>query len=326
MKPTAILKIVFCLTAGILVASCAPAVTNDSANSNLKLINANSNSAETKKGPEPPRPDVIAGLEKQAFEAWKNKDSKFFEGFLDDRFVSVDDKGRRMTKAEMLKMIGSSNCDFKNYEFSDNRMVPAGVNTAIYEMTVTADYTCGGKKGPSPVISASVYVRSGNGWKAAYHSEVPVQPRDKKPDTAKKSAPQSAKPAASSAPAAKADPLTDTLMALETKGWEAWKDEDQKQVEDMTADQLMLVDPLGTVHATKVQVMTAWFGQNCKINSVNVSDGAATQLADDTALLTYKGSAEGICNGQPVMPLWGTTIFMKSGDTWKPVFVLERNA
>jgi hypothetical protein len=72
--------------------------------------------------------------------------------------------------------------------------------------------------------------------------------------------------------------------------------------------------------------MKAWFGENCKITSVNVSDGKATQMNDDSAILTYKGSAEGMCSGHPVKPLIGTTVFVKSGEAWKPVFVLESAA
>jgi hypothetical protein len=53
-------------------------------------------------------------------------------------------------------------------------MLPLGADAAAIIMKVTSDETCEGKKSPSPVMSTSVYVRSGDTWKAAFHDEVAV--------------------------------------------------------------------------------------------------------------------------------------------------------
>ena len=128
------------------------------------------------------------------------------------------------------------------------------------------------------------------------------------------------------ATATSGDSLTDSLMALEKKGWEAWKARDQKALEDSTPTEVAYVDPLGTTYSTKADVMKAWVGPTCDIKSVSVTDGKATQIAPDSAILTFRGNAEGTCDNNKLGPLWGTGIFVKTGDTWKMAFLLESPA
>ena len=317
------------LFAGLFALSCASPAGNTSStssgNANSGNVNTNSNTAEPAK--EPPSPETLAELEKRALEAWKKKEAKAFEGLLADNFVSIDENGKRIGKEDLLKMVSTSNCNFKDYSFSNERVIPAGSEVAVLLMQVNADYKCGGKQGPSQVSSASAYVRSGNTWKAVYHAEVPfLKPDPTKPQPP--ATPESSKPAASDSPAGGngGDPLTDALMAIETKGWQAWQDRDQKQLEDMTAKDLALIDPVGGIFGTKNDVMKALIGPNCDIKSFSVTGGKATQITSDVAILTYKGAADAICNGQPIEPIWGTTIFLKSGDTWKPMFIVESPA
>jgi len=131
---------------------------------------------------------------------------------------------------------------------------------------------------------------------------------------------------ANAASATTGDSLTDSLMALEKKGWEAWKARDQKALEDLTTAETAYVDPLGTTYATKADVMKAWIGPTCDIKSVSVTDGKATQITPDSAILTFRGDAEGTCDNNKVGPLWGTSVLVKTGDTWKMVLLLESPA
>lgn len=317
------MKICMCALAfAVLLAGCTgyeTASSNGKAAPNTNAVNTvNSNPAPAAAAPSK---EALAALEKQAFEAWSKKDSKFFDGFLAANFIGFGDNGQRMGRADVVKMMGESKCEVKSYTFSDERMTPVGQDAAVITMKVDADYTCDGKKGPTPVTSASVYVREGNAWKGAYHNEIPItDPKNMKADTKKPPAPPA--PAGTTP----ADPMTDALMAAEKRGWEAWKARDAKTLDEITTKDLTLVDMFGRVTTNKADIIKGWTEPPCTINSVAVSDGKAVSLTKDAAILTFKGTADGKCNDMPITPLWGTTVSVKDGDAWKAVYILEAPA
>ncbi len=199
-------------------------------------------------------------------------------------------------------------------------------------MEMTADYTCDGKKGPSPVRTASLYTRSGDTWKGAYHNEVPIlDPKDMKAAPAKPEAPASNKAAntaanTAAAPAASADATTDSLMTLMNSGWNAWKACDAKKLGELVTDDVAFVDAMGRFSATKADALKAWTEPKCDISSVALSDGKSTMMTKDVVLLTLKGDAKGTCEGMPLGALWQTAILVKNGDTWKLAYMFENPA
>jgi ketosteroid isomerase-like protein len=115
-------------------------------------------------------------------------------------------------------------------------------------------------------------------------------------------------------------------MAVEKRGWEAWKARDAKALEDIAGLDLVFVDLFGRMVVGKPEVIKEWTDPQCTINSVAVTDGKAVSLTKDAALLTYKGTAEGKCGDLPLAPLWGTTVAVKDGDAWKAVYIFESPA
>ena len=71
-------------------------------------------------------------------------------------------------------------------------------------------------------------IRVGSEWKAAYHNETPIMDRNapSPPAGAKKEEPKKE----TAAPAS--DPLTDSLMAVEKKGWDGWRTQDAKTLQE----------------------------------------------------------------------------------------------
>src|SRR4051812_13257234 len=76
-------------------------------------------------GPADPAKQAIAStteslmaLDKQANEAWKNHDTKFFETFMDDKFVGYGMKGR-WDKASALKDIASHKCVINGFSYDE---------------------------------------------------------------------------------------------------------------------------------------------------------------------------------------------------------------
>ncbi len=88
--------------ASVFFAACGAPATN----------NANSNANTTRPTAAAPTADALLALDKQANEAYIKGDSKFFEGFLSDKFVMLEG-GARLSKADAVKMIGGVKCEVK---------------------------------------------------------------------------------------------------------------------------------------------------------------------------------------------------------------------
>src|SRR5262249_47586666 len=122
-----------------------------------------------------PSKDALFDMDKKANEAYTKGDSKYFEGLLADKFVMYD-MGKRVDRAGALKMIGDAKCDVKSMSLDEPQMATIDADTAVITYKATFDGTCNGPDGkpmkvPSPVRSASVYVRNGDKWMAVYHGE-----------------------------------------------------------------------------------------------------------------------------------------------------------
>ena len=327
-----ILKVCLFAIAAFALASCAPpANTNTTTNTNT-----NTNAAPKVAAPSV---DSLMALETKAFEAWKNKDGQFFETFLTDNFVGFGDDGKRPARAEVLKMIADPNCDVKSYSLSDGHVTPVSADVAVLTVKATSEATCNGKRLPSPITGTTVYVRSGSEWKAAYHNEVAVvtPPSGGNSNAAAPASNTMAPASANTAPASNAaasntntaaapasgDALTDAIMAVERRGWEAWMKQDAKGLEGTTHKDVSFVDTMGKATHGQANVIKVWTDGSCKVSSVDVSDGKATEIANNVAILTFKGTAVGTCGGMKLEPLWGTTVAVKEGDTWKAVYIFE---
>ena len=303
----------FLAAAALWMSGCGAPAGNAPAN------NANANPAKPTAAA--PTKDALVALEKSAFEAWQKKDGKFFEGFMTDGFVMFGEKGRQ-DKATSVKMIAENKCEVKSFSFSDEQMTAAGADAAILTLKATIDSVCDGKKQPSPVWTATVFVRSGDAWKAAYHNEVPVTDPKAAPAAAPKPAPATKPAAAETIPA---DATTAALLVVERKGWEAWKNRDAKGIEAVIMNDIVVIESLGQ-RFDKAGALKAWTEPKCEIKSFSLTDAAGVSLTKDAGLLTFKGTADGKCDGQILTPLWGTGLFVKDGENWKFVMVFNTPA
>jgi hypothetical protein len=160
MKKTGSLFIAAVLAATFAVGCGAPA-------NNTTNITANTN---TGGAAAPVTVGTLKALEVKAFEAYKNRDAKYFETFLDRNFAAYE-KGKKMDRAEVLKMIGEHKDEIKGLTFSDEKLTKLGPTTAVLTMKAVTDGMSDGKKIPD-VISSTLYTRIGTEWRAAWHGEV----------------------------------------------------------------------------------------------------------------------------------------------------------
>ena len=147
--------------------ACTPqSTTTTSLNTNA----SNANATAAKPAAAAPSKETLMGMEKQAWEAWKNTDSKFFEDFVSDRWVSFSSSGRE-DKAANIKRLVDSKCDVKSYSMSDDQLHMLGNDVAVLSFKAKQDATCSGTKIPAEVWVSSAYVREGDKWKALTYVE-----------------------------------------------------------------------------------------------------------------------------------------------------------
>ena len=256
---------------------------------------------------------VLLSLETSAYQAWKSKDEKFWKTLLSDKFAGWGSSGR-LDKASATKEYSGADCAIKSYAISDVQTTPLGQDAALITHKTTVSGTCDGQKYPPGSWAASVYVRDGNRWKVAFHAEAaivdPAAPATR-PDAEKAMSPLK------QTRRIDRDAHTDALLALEKAVWEAWKDHDPKRLNALTATNMQFINIFGIHLATKPEAVKNWSGEGCNVKSVDLTDAAATMISPTVGILTFHASADGTCFGQKVGPIWGSTIYVRDGDTWK---------
>jgi hypothetical protein len=302
------------LTAVMLSACGSPAANT----------NANADAAKpvaTKPDATPATVDAMYALEERANAAYVKGETNFFEDRLTDKFILAEG-GQRLDRAAAIKMIGGVKCDVKHGNLDEPHLARIDADTYAFSYRAIWDGTCTGPDGkpmrmPSPVRGATIWIRNGNKWLAAFHGENLIV--DPKAPAAPPATPDAAT-AAASAPAG-GDANTELLVKAELAIWEAWAAKDQKKLEDLTADEISFVNIFGTYLATKADAIKDWTGNGCDAKSVSVTGGAATALSPNVELLTVKATADGTCGGQKIVgAVYGTTVYVKDGDRWKWAF------
>ena len=347
------------LAAAVFCAACGAPAEIKSAN----VANTANANASKPVSSAPTKEDLMA-LDKQANEAWKNHDTKFFDTFLDDKFSGYGMKGR-WDKAAALKDIAEHKCDVKGFTIDDTQMKVISPEVAVLTYKITTDGSCEGHK-IEPARTSTVFVKRGDKWMGAYHSETTIvepkapgssdkkaemkkeddtatkadeaktgsaeKPRDTKSGLEAKAAAPAAAPGAPGAPASNAAKpagdagMTDALAAIEKSGWEAWKSHDAQKLQDMTTKDVSFADVMGKYFPDKASTMAELSKPGCDVKSVNVSDPFSVSLTADVAILLFKGTAAGTCDGEKLGPLYGATVYQKDGDAWKAAFITETPA
>jgi hypothetical protein len=285
-------------------------------------VDAQSDTNASSSVAQPPTIDALLALDKQANEAYIKGDARFFESLLSEKFVRREG-GQRMDKAATLKMIAGSTCDVATWNLDEPWMAKIDPDTYVLSYRSTFDGTCTAADGkpakiPSPTRAATIWVRSGGKWLAAFHGENPIiDPKD---------SPKTTVPPAQliKKTEGKPDgPSTDGLVAVEKSVWEAWKAHNAQKLEDLTRGDLSFIDIFGNSYSNKPDTIKAWAGAICEIKSVDVTDGVATALSPTVKLLMHTGTADGTCYGEKVPAVHGNSVYVKDGDAWKLAFCMN---
>ena len=114
----------------------------------------------------------IIALEKAGWEAWKNKDAKWYQTNTIDEAVWVNGEGV-MEKAPFIKDLPQ--CDVKSFSLDNFKVVMLNKDAAVMTYTVRQDGICYGKQIPAQVRAMVNYVKRGGKWLEAMYMETPAQ-------------------------------------------------------------------------------------------------------------------------------------------------------
>lgn len=302
-------KILILTVAAALFFTACPAPDG---NAPANTENANANAPEATAAA--PTKEALMALEKSAWEAWKNKDAKFWDDFLADNFVGYGQTGK-VDKASGSKEYAGAECDVKSVEFSDDTMTPMGADAAFITYKVTVDGTCAGQKLPATQWAVGVYVRDGDKWKGAFHADAAAA-------DANAPAPAAAPAAADSKEeAAKPDAATDALFAIEKKAWDDWKAGSKEGLEAFAGKNLVSLSP--SDGWTPRDVTLKRWAEPCEIKSVTLANPASVSYGADYALLTFETTVDGSCGDQKVPNEYGATIYAKEDGAWKAIMTFS---
>jgi hypothetical protein len=109
--------------------------------------------------------------EQAGWQAWKDKDSKFFDGILPDSSINIAGGTMDSGKSNIIKGMASANCEVASFSLSDFAYMWLDKDTVVMTYKANQDGTCGGSKIPSKVIASSIWQKQGGKWVSPFHQE-----------------------------------------------------------------------------------------------------------------------------------------------------------
>lgn len=124
--------------------------------------------------------------------------------------------------------------------------------------------------------------------------------------------------------ATKAAPSKDALFDIDKKANEAYMKGDSKYFEGLLADKFVMYD-MGK-REDKAASLKMIAGVKCDAKTWSLDESQMATIDADTAVITYKGTFDGTCNGpdgkamKMPSPVRAATVFTRSGDKWMAVY------
>lgn len=114
----------------------------------------------------------IIAIEKAGWQAWKNKDVKWFQENMSEELLDVTSDGV-FSKADVIRST-SADCDVKSVSLDNLKFVMLSNDVVVLTYTAKQDGVCSGKKIPSQVRATVNYVKRNGKWLEAMYMETPV--------------------------------------------------------------------------------------------------------------------------------------------------------
>lgn len=108
--------------------------------------------------------------------------------------------------------------------------------------------------------------------------------------------------------------IQNKLSAAEKKLWDAWKNKDAKPFKSALSADFVMIEETGV--SGKDGVVKEITSMPCEVKSYELSDWKLTMINSGTALITYKGKANGTCAGTAIPPVWASSVWVSRGGKW----------
>lgn len=114
--------------------------------------------------------EKLITLEKQSWEAWKNRNAEFYQGFLSDDHLEVGFYGTA-DKKDVLAIVATPACVVQSYSLDPIKVTLLDASTALLTYHAAQDTSCHDKAVPSPVWVSSLYLKRGDRWLNVFYQQ-----------------------------------------------------------------------------------------------------------------------------------------------------------
>lgn len=249
----------------------------------------------------------LGSLEERSYTEWKKGETKFWITFLSDKFVGWG-AGGRTDKHTAIAMLSDKSCQMASFQLTGTQVTPLTPDAALLTHRTEVSGACNGKSMVPNTYTVSLYVREAGHWKLGFRTQSAIVDPMK-----------ATRPAGSdqwSSGPTRTDAGTQALLAREQVMVDAWKDHDGARMDKFFGPSLQFVDIFGNHIGSRAAALKAWSGEGCDVKGFKFSGAKATMFAPDFGVLTYHAIYDAKCFGQDVWPIWGTSFYVKHGDTW----------
>jgi len=115
--------------------------------------------------------------------------------------------------------------------------------------------------------------------------------------------------------------LKGQIIALETAGWEAWKNKDSSWTRDNVTAEFLLINSDGVSNKAQVIKATA---TDCEVKAYSLDNFNFVTLDKDSVLMTYTAKQDGVCNGKTIPAnVRASVVYVKRGGKWLESLYME---
>jgi hypothetical protein len=114
---------------------------------------------------------ALQSKEQAGWQAWKDKDPKFFDGVLPDSAINIAGGTMDNGKSNIIKGMAAANCDVASFSLSDFAYMWLDKDTVLMTYKASQDGTCGGTKIAPKVIASSIWQKQAGKWVSPFHQE-----------------------------------------------------------------------------------------------------------------------------------------------------------
>jgi len=115
--------------------------------------------------------------------------------------------------------------------------------------------------------------------------------------------------------------LKGQIIALETAGWEAWKNKDSSWTRDNVTAEFLLINSDGVSNKAQVIKATA---TDCEVKGYSLDNFNFVTLDKDSVLMTYTAKQDGVCNGKTIPAnVRASVVYVKRGAKWLESLYME---